>query len=174
MASAATTLKDVTMELGGKSPLIVFEDADIDDALSAAMLAEVQSFVQQKKPILFLGWAPHSMNERIDMTYLTGSTAETFGGDDGTATVWTNTRKGFEDDMPNVATFLKNFTFPVAMINQIMTAMHTQKGLSPRDAGLIWLKQHPDTYRDWLKNVTTTGGKPAAPAFEVALEGVKE
>lgn len=38
MASAAATLKDVTMELGGKSPLIVFEDADIDEAVSAAML----------------------------------------------------------------------------------------------------------------------------------------
>ena len=139
-----------------------------------AMLAEVQSFAQQKKPIVFLGWAPHSMNERIDMTYLTGSTAETFGGDDGTATVWTNTRKGFEKDMPNVATFLKNFTFPVAMVNQIMTAMHTQKGLSPRNAGLIWLKHHPETYQNWLKNVTTIDGKPAVPAFEAALKGVKE
>lgn len=38
MAAAATTLKDVTMELGGKSPLIVFNDADIDEAVSAAML----------------------------------------------------------------------------------------------------------------------------------------
>lgn len=38
MASAAASLKDVTMELGGKSPLIVFEDADIDEAVSAAML----------------------------------------------------------------------------------------------------------------------------------------
>lgn len=38
MAAAATTLKDVTMELGGKSPLIIFEDADIDQAVSAAML----------------------------------------------------------------------------------------------------------------------------------------
>ena len=38
MAAAATTLKDVTMELGGKSPLIIFEDADIDQAISAAML----------------------------------------------------------------------------------------------------------------------------------------
>ena len=38
MAGAATTLKDVTMELGGKSPLIIFDDADIDNAISAAML----------------------------------------------------------------------------------------------------------------------------------------
>ncbi|WOV91637.1 MAG: betaine-aldehyde dehydrogenase [Candidatus Zeuxoniibacter abyssi] len=38
MADAAATLKRVTMELGGKSPLLVFEDADINNAVSAAML----------------------------------------------------------------------------------------------------------------------------------------
>jgi len=38
MASAASSLKQVTMELGGKSPLIIFDDADIDEAVSAAML----------------------------------------------------------------------------------------------------------------------------------------
>lgn len=38
MQSAATNLKDVTMELGGKSPLIVFDDADVSQAVSAAML----------------------------------------------------------------------------------------------------------------------------------------
>lgn len=39
MAAAAATLKDVTMELGGKSPLIVFPDADMEQAVSGAMLA---------------------------------------------------------------------------------------------------------------------------------------
>ncbi|MGF1778960.1 betaine-aldehyde dehydrogenase [Vibrio nomapromontoriensis] len=39
MADAAGTLKDVTMELGGKSPLIIFDDAKLDNAVSAAMLA---------------------------------------------------------------------------------------------------------------------------------------
>lgn len=39
MAAAADTLKHVTMELGGKSPLIVFDDAEVDDAVSAALLA---------------------------------------------------------------------------------------------------------------------------------------
>ena len=38
MADAASTLKAVTMELGGKSPLIIFEDADLENAVSAAML----------------------------------------------------------------------------------------------------------------------------------------
>lgn len=39
MTAAASTLKHVTLELGGKSPLIVFDDADIDDAVSGALLA---------------------------------------------------------------------------------------------------------------------------------------
>ncbi len=39
MADAASTLKHVTMELGGKSPLIVFADAEIDNAVSGALLA---------------------------------------------------------------------------------------------------------------------------------------
>lgn len=38
MAAASSNLKEVTMELGGKSPLIVFNDADVSDAVSAAML----------------------------------------------------------------------------------------------------------------------------------------
>jgi betaine-aldehyde dehydrogenase len=43
MADAASTLKQVTLELGGKSPLIVFADADLDNAVSAAMLANFYS-----------------------------------------------------------------------------------------------------------------------------------
>ncbi|MFD2229526.1 betaine-aldehyde dehydrogenase [Alkalimarinus sediminis] len=38
MTAAATSLKKVTMELGGKSPLIIFDDADIENAVSGAML----------------------------------------------------------------------------------------------------------------------------------------
>ena len=39
MADAAGTLKQVTMELGGKSPLIVFDDADLENAVRAALVA---------------------------------------------------------------------------------------------------------------------------------------
>lgn len=39
MADAAETLKAVTLELGGKSPMIVFEDADIENAVHGALLA---------------------------------------------------------------------------------------------------------------------------------------
>jgi betaine-aldehyde dehydrogenase len=43
MADAASTLKQVTLELGGKSPLIVFGDAHLDNAVSGALLGNFYS-----------------------------------------------------------------------------------------------------------------------------------
>lgn len=137
------------------------------------MLAQVQSFAKEGKWIVFLGWSPHSMNELIDMTYLTGSDASTFGADNGTATVWTNLRKGFAEENPNVAKLLKNMTFSISMMNQIMTELHKNKTLTPREAGLEWVKAHPEVYKAWLDGVTTVNGKPGAPAFEAFLKAVK-
>jgi betaine-aldehyde dehydrogenase len=43
MAEAAASLKQVTLELGGKSPLIVFEDAKLDNAVAGALLGNFYS-----------------------------------------------------------------------------------------------------------------------------------
>src|SRR6185436_3206291 len=43
MADAAQTLKAVTLELGGKSPLIVFDDARVDNAVAGALLGNFYS-----------------------------------------------------------------------------------------------------------------------------------
>ena len=43
MADAAASLKQVTLELGGKSPLIVFEDAKLDNAVAGALLGNFYS-----------------------------------------------------------------------------------------------------------------------------------
>jgi betaine-aldehyde dehydrogenase len=66
MGEAAKTLKHVTLELGGKSPLIVFDDAKIDNAVSGALLGNFYSagevcsngtrvFVQRRAKDEFLG-----------------------------------------------------------------------------------------------------------------------
>ena len=43
MGEASSTLKHVTLELGGKSPLLIFPDADLDNAVSGALLANFYS-----------------------------------------------------------------------------------------------------------------------------------
>lgn len=66
MSDAATTLKNVTLELGGKSPIVVFDDANIEDAVSGALLGNFYSagevcsngtrvFVQRRLMKKFLG-----------------------------------------------------------------------------------------------------------------------
>lgn len=42
-ASAAEGMKHVTMELGGKSPIIIFDDANLEDAVSGAILGNFYS-----------------------------------------------------------------------------------------------------------------------------------
>ena len=42
-AAAAAGVKHVTMELGGKSPLIIFDDADVENAVGGAILANFYS-----------------------------------------------------------------------------------------------------------------------------------
>ncbi|MEO9685394.1 MAG: betaine-aldehyde dehydrogenase [Tateyamaria sp.] len=42
-AAAAAGIKHVTMELGGKSPLIIFDDADVENAVSGAILGNFYS-----------------------------------------------------------------------------------------------------------------------------------
>jgi betaine-aldehyde dehydrogenase len=43
MSDAAQSLKNVTLELGGKSPLIIFGDAKLDNAVAGALLANFYS-----------------------------------------------------------------------------------------------------------------------------------
>ena len=42
-AAAAAGMRHVTMELGGKSPILIFDDADVDSAVGAAMLGNFYS-----------------------------------------------------------------------------------------------------------------------------------
>src|SRR5260370_31040606 len=46
MAQCATTVKKVSLELGGNAPFIVFDDADLDAAVEGAMLSKFRNMGQ--------------------------------------------------------------------------------------------------------------------------------
>ena len=43
IAQAADNVLKVSMELGGNAPFLVFEDADVDDAIEGAMIAKMRN-----------------------------------------------------------------------------------------------------------------------------------
>src|SRR5690606_27103865 len=116
------------------------------------MLAHVERATRRGEPIVFLGWEPHPMNARFQLRYLTGGDAW-FGPNLGGATVYTNVRKGYLEECPNVGRFLSNLVFSLGMENEIMGAMleeHKEAG----EAARRWLRAHPEMVENWLDGVT--------------------
>ena len=145
-------------------------DWEILPSSEPAMLSQVKAFAKNRKFIVFLGWSPHPMNKNIDMTYLDGSTPDTFGPNNGSATIYTNLRPGFAEANPNLARFFKQLVFPIPMMNDIMDILNKDKSAEPGPAALKWIADHPEIYRPWLEGVKTRDGKKdGVEVFEAFL-----
>nr|WP_247748199.1 choline ABC transporter substrate-binding protein [Ruegeria sp. R13_0] len=140
---------------------------EVAESSEQGMLAQVDRASRKGDPIVFLGWEPHPMNANFEMSYLTGGD-EFFGPNFGGATVFTNTRKGYAEECPNVGALLNNLKFSLAMENEIMAAI-LDGGEDPADAASAWLKANPDAYTPWLDGVTTRDGGDAVAAVSAAL-----
>jgi glycine betaine/proline transport system substrate-binding protein len=124
------------------------------------MLAEVERAVRFKQPIVFLAWAPHPMNMRYQLQYLTGGD-DTFGPNFGGAAIYTNTRAGYAAACPNIGRLLRNFKLTVDGLSEL-EARILDRHEAPDDAARGWIAAHPDVVAPWLDGVTTFDGRPAA------------
>jgi glycine betaine/proline transport system substrate-binding protein len=140
---------------------------ELVESSEQGMLAQVQRAVDRQEPIVFLGWEPHPMNANFDMAYLSGGD-DIFGANYGGATVFTNVRKGYVAECPNVGKLLQQLVFTLEMENEIMGAI-LNDGTEPGAAAKAWLKEHPDVLDAWLDGVTTVDGKPGLEAVKASL-----
>jgi len=142
-------------------------DWTLVESTEQAMLAQVGRAIGQEKWIVFLGWEPHPMNTRFDMTYLSGGD-DYFGPDFGGAEVLTDLRTGYREECPNAARFITNLKFTLPMENEIMGAI-LDDGKEPKAAATEWLKAHPDVIGPWLEGVTAFDGGDAEAAVKARL-----
>jgi glycine betaine/proline transport system substrate-binding protein len=155
----------IDMVSGDKFGLTGFE---VVESSEQGMLAEVARAEQEGTPVVFLGWEPHPMNANFKLTYLTGGD-DVFGPNFGGATIYTNVRKGYTTECPNVGKFLQNLKFSLEMENQIMGKI-LNDGQDPETAATEWLKANPAAIEPWLAGVTTKDGSgEALPAVKTAL-----
>jgi glycine betaine/proline transport system substrate-binding protein len=146
------------------------KDAGIDivESSEQGMLAQVERADNAGEAIVFLGWEPHPMNAKFQMSYLTGGD-DFFGPDLGGATVYTNTRAGYVSECANTGKLLSNLSFTLAMENEIMGAI-LNDGADPKAAAKAWLAAHSDVLGPWLDGVTTKDGGDAMAAVSAALK----
>ncbi len=131
-----------------------------------AMLAQVERATKEGKGVVFLAWAPHPMNERFPITYLSGGDAY-FGPNFGGAEVYTLARTGWSESCPNAATLFKQMTFDVSMENVLMGEILA--GKDTKEAASAWLKANPAVLDTWLKGITAFDGQPGDTAVKSAL-----
>jgi glycine betaine/proline transport system substrate-binding protein len=140
---------------------------EVVESSEQGMLSQVERSGRDKDPIVFLGWKPHPMNARFQMTYLTGGD-DFFGPNFGGATVYTNVRKGYLQECPNVGKLLQNLVFDLKLENEIMAGI-LDEGEDADDAAEKWLKANPDRLDAWLAGVTTFEGEDGKAAVREEL-----
>lgn len=164
------------IEPGSNQPLLDMIAADrhglkaweIVESSEAGMLAQVERSIPKNDWVVFLGWQPHPMNFKYQMTYLAGGDVE-FGPNFGGATVRTIVRRGYTEDCPNAARLLANVVFDIDYENAGMDLVMTQ-GKSADEAARLMMQEHPEKVKKWLEGVTSLDGKsPALPLVETAL-----
>jgi glycine betaine/proline transport system substrate-binding protein len=140
---------------------------EVVESSEQGMLAQVARAAKRKEDIVFLGWAPHPMNNNFDLVYLSGGD-DYFGPDYGGATVYTNVRKGYTSDCPNVGKLVNNLKFSLPMEGAIMGAI-LDDGQEPNAAATAWLKANPGVLDGWLAGVQTIDGKDGLAAVKAHL-----
>jgi glycine betaine/proline transport system substrate-binding protein len=145
-----------------KQNLFGLGDFKLVESSEQGMLAEVERAFRAHAPIVFLGWAPHPMNMRFDLRYLTGGDA-VFGPNFGGAAVYTNTRAGYSAQCPNLGRLLRNLSFTVQGESELMSSI-LDRHQAPEAAATAWLGTHPERVAGWLQGVRTFDGRPAIAA----------
>ncbi|MFC0246738.1 choline ABC transporter substrate-binding protein [Falsochrobactrum ovis] len=139
----------------------------IVESSEQAMLAQVDRKNRVKDWVLFLAWAPHPMNTKLEIEYLSGGD-DYFGPNYGGAEVNTLARTGWAENCPNAAGFFKNLVFTVDMENELMDKI-LNEGADGQAAARAWLKDNPGQIDTWLENVTTLSGEPGPAAVKKHL-----
>ena len=151
-----------------KDPKFNLAGFELIESSEAGMLSEVAKDYQNKEDVVFLGWAPHPMNNTFKMKYLTGGD-DLFGPNMGAAVVNSTVRKGYVAECPNVGKLVKQLKFDVGMENEMMDQI-LNKSADPKVEAIAYVKAHPDLLKPWLDGVTTFDGKgPALDAVKAVF-----
>lgn len=127
---------------------------DVDLSSTAAMMAELETAIDKKEPIIITGWNPHWMFAKYpDMKYL--DDPKNIYGD--AENINSLARLGFEEDHPEAFKFIDQFEWTVEDMEQIMyDAQDT--GDSIEKIAEQWVEDNADRVAKWSEGVEDGNG----------------
>lgn len=109
------------------------------------MTAALGKAIDANKPIIVTGWAPHWKFAKWDLKVLEDPKG-IFGEVEN---IHKYSRKGLEEDMPEVTAFLKNFKLTEAQLGDLMGAIEEDSG-EPLDIARRWMQSNETLINEWI------------------------
>ncbi len=110
------------------------------------MTAALGKAINANEPIVVAGWAPHWKFARWDLKVLEDPKG-IFGE---VETIHKYSRKGLEEDMPEVTSFLKNFKLSDGELGDLMGAIE-DSDKEPLEVARAWMNENEELINSWIK-----------------------
>lgn len=120
-------------------------DYELVSGSGPAMTASLKKAIDNNEAIAVTGWTPHWMFSRWDLKVL--EDPKGIYGDAENIHIYS--RKGFEEDLPEVAALLKNFKFSDEVLSDLMAAIE-DSDKDPLDVAKDWVNNHEEQVNTWL------------------------
>lgn len=114
---------------------------------TGAMLASLESAIQNQEDIVITGWTPHWMFQEHDLKFL--EDPELVYGE--AENIYTLARIGFEEDHPEASEIISNFHWEISDMDSVTYAM--QNGMDDRTAAQNWIDANRETVESWYEGV---------------------
>lgn len=122
-------------------------DIEMTNSSEAAMLAAAKTKMEDKEPVLFYGWRPHSMFNEHDLKILTNEDAEYdfFDGSD----IHVIANKELQEKAPEAYDFLSNWSISIDDVEEMIAEIDDEE--DPDEVAQEWIENHQDEI-DEMKN----------------------
>jgi glycine betaine/proline transport system substrate-binding protein len=110
------------------------------------MAAELEAAIDDNAWVAVTGWQPHWKFARWNLKFLEDPQG-IFGAVED---IYTVARLGFEEDMPEVASFLKNFYLDDQQLGDLMGQVENAEGITEAEAARQWMNENEEVVNGWL------------------------
>ena len=153
-------LLDYPADWGSRSGQIIKDNnlplTAVPGGSEGAMVAELESAVATKKPLLMMFWAPHYIFAEVDMDWMKMPPCKSQDNDhcinppEVHKVLW----KGFKDKWPAAYEFLKAFKMDADQQQQMILAVD-KKAQDIDAVTKAWIDSHQDVWQPWVKGAAS-------------------
>ena len=108
-----------------------------------AMLAQARRLMEQEKPVVFYGWRPHTMFNKLDIKVL-----EDPEGIFNVPSIHVIVNNGLKESAPEVYEFLSNWSIPLEDVEAMSTEI--EDGKEPEKVAQEWIDNNQDKVNKML------------------------